>query len=47
MISNVKLLVIALILSGCAAEMKLAKEDPVLVIGAAAVFVGTVVGLAQ
>lgn len=47
MISNVKLLAIALLLSGCAAEMKLAKEDPVLVIGAAAVFAGAIVGVAQ
>lgn len=47
MISNVKLLAIALLLSGCAAEMKLAKEDPVMAIGVAGVFVGAAVGLAQ
>ena len=34
-------------LSGCAAEMKMAKEDPVMVAGAAAVFIGTIAGLAQ
>ena len=41
------MLVITMLTSGCAAEMELAKEDPVLVIGAAGVFVGTVIGLAQ
>jgi hypothetical protein len=47
MISNVKLLVIALCLSGCADEIRLAKEDPVIVSGATAVFIGTVLGLSR
>ena len=47
MISNAKLLAIALLLSGCAAEMKLVKEDPAVAIGAAAVFIGAAAGIAQ
>lgn len=47
MISNVKLLAIALLVSGCAAEMRLVQEDPAIAIGAAAVFIGAAVGVAQ
>lgn len=36
-----------LILSSCAAERTLFKEDPLLTAGTVAVFVGTVAGLAQ
>jgi hypothetical protein len=40
-------LLLIFLLSGCAAEMKMAKEDPIMVTGAAAVFIGTIAGLAQ